>query len=103
MQLKGRMSGKGGKASKKVWEWGRTSASNLADPVDYAHKAVVTRAGYIGIKVGAGATGMVVVVVAAGGRPQGASAPHTLCSLLQASALVAQQAAAGKRCSAVPE
>jgi ribosomal protein S3 len=51
VQLKGRMSGKGGKASKKVWVWGRTSSSNVADPVDYAHQAVVTRAGYIGIKV----------------------------------------------------
>lgn len=52
IQLKGRMSGKGGKASKKVWVWGRTGSSAHDDPVDYAHEAVVTRAGYIGIKVG---------------------------------------------------
>ena len=51
IQLKGRMSGKGGKASKKVWVWGRTGRKAVDDPVDYAHEAVVTRAGYIGIKV----------------------------------------------------
>lgn len=51
IQLKGRMSGKGGKASKKVWVWGRTGRKTVDDPVDYAHEAVVTRAGYIGIKV----------------------------------------------------
>lgn len=51
IQLKGRMSGKGGKASKKVWVWGRTGRKAVEDPVDYAHEAVVTRAGYIGIKV----------------------------------------------------
>jgi ribosomal protein S3 len=51
IQLKGRMSGKGGKASKKVWVWGRTGRNTVDDPVDYAHEAVVTRAGYIGIKV----------------------------------------------------
>jgi ribosomal protein S3 len=51
IQLKGRMSGKGGKASKKVWVWGRTGRKAVDDPLDYAHEAVVTRAGYIGIKV----------------------------------------------------
>eukprot|EP00775_Hariotina_reticulata_P008359 gene8359-8543_t len=51
VQLKGRMSGKSGKAAKKVWEWGRTSTATISDPVDYAHEAVITRAGYIGIKV----------------------------------------------------
>jgi len=51
VQLKGRMSGKSGKASKKVWEWGRTSTATISDPVDYAHDAVITRAGYISIKV----------------------------------------------------
>jgi hypothetical protein len=51
VQIKGRMSGKGGMTSKRVWTWGRTSAANISDPVDYAHEAVVTRAGYIGIKV----------------------------------------------------
>jgi hypothetical protein len=54
IQLKGRMSGKGGMASKKVWVWGRTGRNAVDDPVDYAHEAVVTRAGYIGIKVRAG-------------------------------------------------
>lgn len=48
--IKGRMSGKGGMTSRKVWTWGRTSTSTLSDPVDYAHEAVITRAGYIGIK-----------------------------------------------------
>jgi len=52
IQLKGRMSGKGGMASKKVWVWGRTGRKAHDDPVDFAHEAVVTRAGYIGIKVG---------------------------------------------------
>lgn len=52
IQLKGRMSGKGGKAAKKVWVWGRTGRKAVDDPVDYAHEAVITRAGYIGIKVG---------------------------------------------------
>lgn len=65
VQLKGRMGGKGGKASKRVWVWGRTSASDLRDPVDYAHEAVVTRAGYIGIKVRAAA--LVSVALAAWG------------------------------------
>jgi ribosomal protein S3 len=51
VQVKGRMSGKGGMTSKRVWTWGRTSAASISDPVDYAHEAVVTRAGYIGIKV----------------------------------------------------
>lgn len=55
MQVKGRMSGKGGMTSKRVWTWGRTSTATISDPVDYAHEAVVTRAGYIGIKVGAAA------------------------------------------------
>jgi hypothetical protein len=45
------MGGKGGMTSKRVWTWGRTSTANISDPVDYAHEAVVTRAGYIGIKV----------------------------------------------------
>eukprot|EP00879_Flechtneria_rotunda_P017288 GHRR01018110.1.p1 GENE.GHRR01018110.1~~GHRR01018110.1.p1 ORF type:complete len:303 (+),score=94.02 GHRR01018110.1:332-1240(+) len=51
VQVKGRMGSKGGKASKRVWEWGRTSTASISDPVDYAHEAVITRAGYIGIKV----------------------------------------------------
>ncbi|WIA09896.1 hypothetical protein OEZ85_010110 [Tetradesmus obliquus] len=51
VQVKGRMSGKGGMTSKRVWTWGRTSTATISDPVDYAHEAVVTRAGYIGIKV----------------------------------------------------
>lgn len=51
VQIKGRMSGKGGMTSKRVWTWGRTSTASISDPVDYAHEAVITRAGYIGIKV----------------------------------------------------
>lgn len=64
IQLKGRMSGKGGKASKKVWVWGRTGRNAVDDPVDYAHEAVVTRAGYIGIKVSAGRVGLGTAAVA---------------------------------------
>eukprot|EP00878_Enallax_costatus_P017919 GHUV01018841.1.p1 GENE.GHUV01018841.1~~GHUV01018841.1.p1 ORF type:complete len:363 (+),score=137.20 GHUV01018841.1:871-1959(+) len=51
VQVKGRMSGKGGMTTKRVWQWGRTSTANLSDPVDYAHEAVITRAGHVGIKV----------------------------------------------------
>lgn len=45
------MRGKGGMATKRVWQWGRTSTANLSDPVDYAHEAFITRGGYVGIKV----------------------------------------------------
>lgn len=51
VQVKGRMSGKGGMTTKRVWNWGRTSTASLSDPVDYAHEAVITRAGYVGVKV----------------------------------------------------
>jgi hypothetical protein len=57
VQIKGRMSGKGGMTSKRVWTWGRTSTASISDPVDYAHEAVITRAGYIGIKVRPGGGG----------------------------------------------
>ncbi|KAF6260464.1 hypothetical protein COO60DRAFT_1637562 [Scenedesmus sp. NREL 46B-D3] len=51
VQIKGRLSGKGGMTSRRVWTWGRTSTASISDPVDYAHEAVITRAGHIGIKV----------------------------------------------------
>jgi hypothetical protein len=77
------MSGKGGKASKKVWEWGRTSAANLADPLDYAHEAIITRAGYIGVKVGAWRLGTAGTSSGAGAHClNGATVAHSVYPVL---------------------
>ena len=51
IQIKGRLRGKGGKAEKKAWAWGATSAATFADPVDYAQAQAGTRAGAVGVKV----------------------------------------------------
>lgn len=51
VQIKGRLSGKGGKASKKVWQTGAPGAAQLSEPVDSAKAAADTSAGLIGIKV----------------------------------------------------
>lgn len=51
IQVKGRLSGKGGMATKRVWNWGKTSTATLADPVDYANEVALTRAGHVGVKV----------------------------------------------------
>jgi hypothetical protein len=51
VQIKGRLKGKGGKAEKKTWSWGATSAATFSDPVDFAQAQAETRAGTVGVKV----------------------------------------------------
>lgn len=50
VQIKGRLRGKGGKAERKTWSWGATSAATFADPVDFAQAQAETRAGTVGVK-----------------------------------------------------
>ncbi len=50
-QIKGIISGRAGKASKRVFTHGLTSITTLKDCVDYAQATATTKNGHLGIKV----------------------------------------------------
>ncbi len=50
-QIKGIISGRAGKASKRVFTHGLTSIMTLKDCVDYAQATATTKNGHLGIKV----------------------------------------------------